>query len=257
MTLSVLPEFAIAFALVFARIGTMLMLLPGFGERTTPARIRLTLAVLIVLIVLPVVRPGLPTSLANLPGLIQILIGELMIGFTFGLAGRFMMSSLTTAGVIISQQLGLSFTMIFDPANAGQGQSALLGTFLSMLGILMIMALNLHHVALLGVVDTYRSFRPGEVPAPGDAVQLALGVASSAFATAVQISAPFLVFGIVFNVGLGILSRMMPQLQVFFLAMPASILLGAIIFALVLGLMMEGFVAHVAQVYRDMFPGAR
>ncbi|MCZ8188053.1 MAG: flagellar biosynthetic protein FliR [Beijerinckiaceae bacterium] len=257
MTLSVLPEFAIAFALVFARIGTMMMLLPGFGERTTPQRVRLTLAVLVVLVTLPVVRAGLPTSLANLPGLVQLLIGELMIGFTFGLAGRFLMSSLSTAGVIIAQQLGLSFTMIFDPANADQGQSAILGTFLSLLGVCLILGLNLHHVALFGVVDSYQSFRPGEVPASGDAAQLVLSVATSAFATAIQISAPFLVFGLVFNVGLGVLSRMMPQLQVFFLAMPASILLGTLILALVLGLMMEGFLEHIMRVYREMFPGGR
>lgn len=257
MTFSVLPEFAIAFALIFARIGTMLMLFPGFGERAAPARVRLALAVMIVFVTLPVVRGGLPTSLNNMPALMNLLVGELMIGFTFGLAGRFLMSSLTTAGVIISQQLGLSFTMIFDPANASQGQSALIGTFLSMLGICLIMATNLHHVALLGIIDSYQTFRPGEVPSPGDAAQLALNVASSAFATAIQISAPFLVFGLIFNVGLGILSRMMPQLQVFFLAMPASILIGAIIFALVLGLMMEGFLEHVMRVYRDLFPGGR
>ena len=95
------------------------------------------------------------------------------------------------------------------------------------------------------------------MPASADAAELALTVANSAFITAVQISAPFLVFGLVFNVGLGILSRMMPQLQVFFLAMPAMILLGAVIFIVVLGLMMDGFLAHVVRVYREFFPGLR
>lgn len=257
MTFSVLPEFAIAFALVFARIGTMMMLLPGLGERTAPVRVRLILAVMVVFVVLPVLRPGLPTSPANFPDLVRVLIGEMMIGFTFGLAGRFLMSSLTTAGVIIAQQLGLSFTMIFDPANASQGQSAIIGSFLSMLGISLILAMNIHHVALLGLVDSYQTFRPGEIPPAGDAVQLALGVATSAFNTAVQISAPFLVFGLIFNLGLGILSRMMPQLQVFFLAMPAGILIGTLILVLVLGLMMDGFTNHVMQVYRELFPGVR
>lgn len=257
MTFSVLPEFAIAFALVFARIGTMMMLLPGLGERTAPVRVRLTLAILVVFVTLPVLRQGLPTSLANLPDLVRILVGEMMIGFTFGLAGRFLMSSLTTAGVIIAQQLSLSFTMIFDPANANQGQSAIIGTFLSMLGVSLILAMNVHHIAILGLLDTYQTFKPGEVPAPGDALQLALEVATSAFQTALQISAPFLVFGLVFNVGLGILSRMMPQLQVFFLAMPAAILIGTIILALVLGLMMDGFIDHVMRVYRELFPGVR
>ena len=85
----------------------------------------------------------------------------------------------------------------------------------------------------------------------------AVTVASSAFVTAIQISAPFLVFGLVFNLGLGILSRLMPQLQVFFLAMPAMILLGTIIFIFVIGLMMDGFLGHVMRVYRELFPGLR
>jgi flagellar biosynthesis protein FliR len=255
MTVSLLPEFAIAFALVFARIGTMMMLVPGLGERTTPARIRLGLAVLVTLLTLPVVRAGLPKSMANLPAMANLLIGELMVGFTFGLVGRFLMSSLQTAGVLIAQQMGLSFTMMLDPTGGDRGQSAVISSFLSLLGIALILSMNLHHVALMGIVDSYRSFAPGEVPNAGDAAQLAINVAQSAFAVGVQISAPFLVFGLVFNVGLGVLSRMMPQLQVFFLAMPATVLIGTVILIFVLSLMMQGFTGHVATVYRDIFPG--
>ncbi|MCA3628995.1 MAG: flagellar biosynthetic protein FliR, partial [Methylobacterium sp.] len=162
-----------------------------------------------------------------------------------------------TAGVLISQQIGLSFTMSIDPTGGDLGQAAAIGTFLSLLGISLIFASNLHHVAIYGIIDSYQTLQPGTMPASGDAAQLALTVANSAFTTAVQISAPFLVFGLVFNVGLGILSRMMPQLQIFFLAMPAMILLGAVIFIVVLGLMMDGFLAHVVRVYREFFPGLR
>lgn len=257
MNIAVSPEFAIAFALVFARIGTMMMLVPGLGERTIPGRIRLILAVMVTLIAVPIVRPGLPTSMADLPGIYRLLIGELLIGFTFGLSARFLLSSLQTAGVLIAQQMGLSFTMMIDPANGDQGQSAVVARFLTLLGIALIMALNLHHVALLGIVDSYRSFSPGELPSTGDAAQLAINVAQSAFSVGVQISAPFLVFGLVFNVGLGVLSRMMPQLQVFFLAMPATILVGTVILIFVLSLMMDGFTAHVARVFGEIFPGSR
>jgi flagellar biosynthetic protein FliR len=153
--------------------------------------------------------------------------------------------------------MGLSFTMALDPTGGDRGQSAAISTFLAMLGISLIMATNLHHLAILGIVDSYRTLGPGTVPPSGDAVQLAVTIATSSFATAIQISAPFLVFGLVFNVGLGVLSRMMPQLQVFFLAMPAMILLGTITFVLVIGLMMDGFLNHVASTFRELFPGVR
>ncbi|OYU50597.1 MAG: flagellar biosynthetic protein FliR [Rhizobiales bacterium PAR1] len=257
MTIRLLPEFAIAFMLVFARVGTMMMLMPAIAERSAPDRVRLSLAVLLTLITLPIVRAGLPKTLDNLPPVVTLLITEALIGFTFGLAGRFVMSSLQTAGVLISQQIGLSYTMIMDPTHGDRGQSAVMSSFFTMLGVGLIFAANLHHVALMGIVDSYKSLAPGELPTSGDAVQLAITVANSAFSVGVQLSAPFLVFGLVFNVGLGVLSRMMPQLQVFFLAMPATVLIGTIILIFVLSLMMDGFLTHVAAVFRDLFPGLR
>lgn len=257
MNVSILPEFALLFALVFARVGTMCMLLPGLGERVAPQRIRLIFAVFLTLLSIPILRPAMPLSGVDLTRAVPLLLSELMIGFTFGLTARFLMSSLQTAGVLISQQIGLSFTMTLDPTGGDRGQAAALGSFLSLMGVAMIFATNLHHVAIAGIIDSYSTLQPGSVPQSGDAAQLALSVAGSAFTTAVQLSAPFLVFGLIFNVGLGILSRLMPQLQIFFLAMPAMILLGAVIFILVIGLMMDGFLAHVVRVYREFFPGLR
>ena len=257
MTIRLLPEFVIVFALVFARVGTMIMLLPALGEQAAPARARLAFAVLVALITLPVIRAKLPVSLGNLPVVVTLLITELLIGFTFGLAARFVMSALQTAGVVVSQQIGLSYTMILDPTHADHGQSAVMSSFFMMLGVGLVFAANLHHVALMGIVDSYRSLAPGDLPASGDAAQLALTLASASFSTGIQLSAPFLVFAMVFNIGLGILSRMMPQLQVFFLAMPASVLLGTIILILVLSLMMDGFVTSVGMAFRELFPGLR
>jgi flagellar biosynthesis protein FliR len=257
MSITILPEYALAFMLVFARVGTMLMLMPGLGEQVAPVRVRLAFALFVTLLTLPIVRPAFPPVGMNLEVAVRILVTEMLIGFTFGLAARFVLSSLQMAGVLISQQMGLSFTMAMDPTGGDRGQAAALGTFLTLLGVSLIFASNLHHVAIAGIIDSYQTLRPGTMPASGDAAQLALGVARASFATAVQISAPFLVFGLIFNVGLGVLSRMMPQLQVFFLAMPAMILLGTVIFILVLGLMMDGFIAHVVSIYRDLFPGLR
>lgn len=257
MTITILPEFALAFMLVFARVGTMMMLLPGLGEQVAPQRVRLAFALFVTLLTLPIVRPTFPNVGMNLDLAARLLITEILVGITFGLSARFLMSTLQTAGVLISQQIGLSFTMALDPTGGDRGQAAALGTFLSLMGVSLILASNLHHVAIASIVDSYQTLIPGTMPASGDAAQLALTIANSAFVTAVQISAPFLVFGLVFNVGLGVLSRMMPQLQVFFLAMPAMILLGTAIFIVVLGLMMDGFLAHVVRIYHELFPGLR
>jgi flagellar biosynthesis protein FliR len=87
---------------------------------------------------------------------------------------------------------------------------------------------------------------PGTVPEVGDASTLIVTAFTTAFKAGIQISAPFLVFAIVFNLGLGVLSRLMPQMQIFFLAMPASILLGTLILIVAIGVMMNVYLQHFA-----------
>ncbi|WP_019903174.1 flagellar biosynthetic protein FliR [Methylobacterium sp. 77] len=242
-----LPGIAAAYLLTFARIGTLMMLLPGLGEQSVSPRIRLAFALLVSLILFPMVRPLLPMQGAAIagPGLIALLIGELMIGLVLGLTVRMVLAALQTTGVIVSQQLGLSYAMTVDPTQGGQ--QAAIGNFLMLLGITLILATDLHHVALDAIARSYMLLPPGGVLAMGEAAQLALRAMARGFVLAVQISAPFIAFGILFNVGLGVLSRLMPQMQVFFVAVPASVLIGMLILFGSLGIMMSVFLDDLGR----------
>jgi flagellar biosynthetic protein FliR len=88
----------------------------------------------------------------------------------------------------------------------------------------------------------------------GDIAALMTRTIASAFRVGVQLSAPFLVFGLLFNLGLGVLSRMMPQMQVFFVGLPLSILLGFLILLMVIGTMMAVFLGHVEDVLHLLAP---
>jgi flagellar biosynthetic protein FliR len=149
-------------------------------------------------------------------------------------------AALQTAGNIVAQQLGLAFAMSVDPAMGGQQAS--IGNFLTLLGLTLIFAADLHHLAIAAIRDSYAFLPPAGVPEPGDAAVLAMRAVGRGFSLAVQISAPFIVFGMLFNLGLGVLARLMPQLQVFFLAMPATILIGMLVLLAVVGVMMGVFV---------------
>lgn len=246
-----LPGMAASYLLVFARVGTLIMLLPGMGEQMVSPRLRLALALLVSLILFPVVRPLLPAEGSALAGtgLITLLIGEIMIGLMFGLTVRMVMAALQTAGLILSQQLGLSYAMTVDPTQGGQ--QAALGNFLAILGITLIMASDLHHLALEAVGRSYGLLPPSGVPGMGEAAQLALRAMARGFSLAVQISAPFIAFGILFNVGLGVLSRLMPQMQVFFVAVPASVLIGMLVLLGSLGVMMGVFLDDIGRYLAD------
>ena len=239
-----IPEIATAFMLTFARVGTLVMLMPGIGEQLIPPRARLGLALLLTLVLFPLTRTLLPTG-GPPPSVIGILIGEIAVGLVLGLSVRMVVGALQTAGNIVAQQLGLAFAMSVDPAMGGQ--QAAIGNFLTLLGITLIFAADLHHLALMAIRDSYAFLPPAGVPEVGDAAMLAMRAVGRSFALAVQIAAPFIVFGILFNLGLGVLSRLMPQLQVFFLAMPATILVGMLVLLAAIGVMMGVFIEDLGK----------
>lgn len=238
-----LPETAYLYLLLFARIGTMLMLIPALGERIIPARMRLSFALVFSLVLYPLVTPSLPPLPAGLVEVMVLLLHELVIGLILGGITRIVVMSAQVAGAVIAFQAGLSVAQAADPTNGGI-QGAIIGSFLSFLGITLIFATDLHHVALAAVFDSYMIFSPTDPLMFGDAAQMAIETVSGAFVIGVQMSAPFIVFGLVFYLGMGILARMMPQLQVFFIAMPATIAIGLLLLALLLSMMMGWYLMH-------------
>lgn len=248
MTIDFLPELALGFLLVFARLGTMIMLMPAIGDQNVPVRIRLVFALAITLVLYAFVIPfygTLPTALA--PILFALAI-EMLIGFFIGLTARMIMACMQVAGTTMAFQMGLGFAQNVDPTQGTQG--ALLGTFLSITGLTMIMVADLHHLFIAALRDSYILFAPGQGLPTGDAGQVIVEVLAGTFAVGVQIAAPFLVFGLLFNLGLGILSRLMPQVQIFFLGIPASIMFGFVILFAVAGTILTWFSVHVSEAVR-------
>lgn len=243
---SFLPALTAAFLLTFARMGTMIMLLPGIGEMTIPAQVRLTMALVLTALLLPQHEKAYAVDLTNLGPVLTMLIQEIMVGAILGMTARLAISALQVAGAVIAQQLGLGFVTAVDPTQNQQG--VLVGNFLSVLGITLIFATDLHYLVIAALNDSYRIFAPGQMPLVGDVAQHMVKVIATAFRIGVQLAAPFLVFGLLFNVGLGVLSRLMPQMQVYFIGMPLSILLGLLLLMLVIGAMMGTFVGYMENV---------
>ena len=252
MTIRLLPEFVVLFMLVFARVGTMMMLLPGLGELSVPVRVRLTVALVLAAVLVPLHRDAYQLDLRSFGPLIAMLGQELFVGAVLGLTARLMISALQVAGSVIAQQLGLGFVTAVDPTQGQQG--VLVGNFLTVLGVTMIFAVDLHHLVIAALHESYTLFRPGEVPLLGDVAALTTQTVGAAFRVGIQLSAPFLVLGLLFNLGLGILSRLMPQMQVFFVAVPLSILIGFLVLMLAVGAMMGVFLDAVENVMRALAP---
>ncbi|KJC62517.1 flagellar biosynthesis protein FliR [Bradyrhizobium sp. LTSPM299] len=249
---SLLPALAATFMLVFARVGAMVMLLPGFGESNIPTRVKLSIALLLTLIMLPLHRNAYHVDLTSMASLIVLMLHELVIGIVLGATARVTLSALTVAGSVIAQQLGLGFVTAVDPTQGQQGQ--IMGNFLTMLGITLLFATDSHYLVIAAISESYRIFSPGEVMPTGDVASLATSAFAAAFKIGLQLSAPFLVFGLVFNIGLGVLARLMPQMQVFFVGVPLTILAGFLIFGVVLAAMMGTYLDYFIGVMRQLAP---
>jgi flagellar biosynthesis protein FliR len=250
--ISLLPVLAASFMLTFARVGAMVMLLPGLGETNIPVRVKLSIALLLTLIILPLHRADYHIDMNSMASLLVLMVYEILIGIVLGATARVTLAALQVAGAVIAQQLGLGFVTTIDPTQGQQG--VLIGNFLTLLGVTMLFATDSHHLIIAALNDSYSIFSPGEVMPSGDVAELATRAFTAAFRIGMQLAAPFLVFGLVFNIGLGVLARLMPQMQVYFVGVPLSILSGFLIFAVVLAAMMGTFLDYFIGVMHQLIP---
>lgn len=246
MSINWLPQTALIYVLVFARVGTMIMLMPGFGSQRLPVRMRLTIALVFTFIMYPLISIHYSITQITIYPALHLLFSEILVGLVLGGVARLLLSAAQVAGSTIAFQTGLSFAQTSDPTQGGV-QGAIFGNFIAVLGVALIFAMDFHHLVLAAIYKSYEMFLPGGGIMIADAKDMAVEVIAGSFVVGVQMAAPFIVFGLVFYFGLGILARLMPQLQVFFIAMPANIGIGLLLFVFLLGLMMTWYMNHIEQ----------
>lgn len=227
-------------ALIFARIGAILLTLPGIGESYVPPRIRLSLALVVSLALWPVIGDTLPPLPASLGAMVGWILREVITGLMIGMLLRAFTTALGTAGEIVSLQTTLSFAQTANPLQAQPGTT--IAAFLTLFGTTLIFATNTHHLFIAGLVGSYELVAPARPLLTGDFASLAVKTVGDSFLLGVQLAAPVLVFALIFNLASGLVARVMPQFQVFFAAAPLSVLLGLSVFALSLGVMGTVFI---------------
>lgn len=227
-------------AMIFARIGAVLLVLPGVGESYVPPRIRLSLALVVSLALWPVVSASLPALPATIGGMAGWIIREVLVGLAIGALLRMFLTALATAGEVVALQTTLAFAQTANPTQASPGST--LSAFLMILGTTLIFATNTHHLFIAGLVGSYDLIAPVRPLVTGDFTAMAVRTVADAFTLGVQLAAPVLVFAIIFNVASGLVGRVMPAFQVYFAAAPLSIILGLSVFALSLGVLGTVFI---------------
>ncbi len=226
--------------LIFARIGAIMLTLPGIGESYVPPRIRLSLALVISLALWPVVAGALPALPATVGSMVGWVLREVITGLAIGTLLRMFISALAVAGEIVSLQTTLSFAQTANPLQAQPATT--IASFLMLLGTVLVFATNTHHLFIAGLVGSYEAIAPAQPLMVGDFAEMAVRTLGDSFMLGVQLSAPVIVFALIFNLASGLVGRVMPAFQIFFAAAPLSVILGLSVFALSLGVLGTVFI---------------
>ncbi len=246
-----LPSLAFAFSLVLCRTSVVVMLLPGLGEAEPPAMVRAGLALALSLLLLPGVAAAVHDAPA--PGLGAAMVAaELLTGAVLGWLARLPALALSMAGAMVSYMLGLSSVVQPDPALGGQ--SAALARLFGLVAPVLILSTGLYALPLSALAGSYAIMPPGGGLPAGGIADLIVQAIGASFGLALRLAAPFLLAGIVWQFALGLLARLVPQLQVYTAAAPGQILGGVLLLGLLATRMMSAWSESISASWAGL-PG--
>lgn len=218
------PEI-MTFFLVFGRTGGLIISAPFWGGRGMPGLVRVWVAVLLSVAIYPLIEArALPQ--ANLVFLVVAFVGEVLLGLVLGWTAQILFSGLHVAGQQLEIKMGLGLGQLVDPQSGAQ--TTIIASLLEMTAALVFLSMNGHELLIRALVSSYKLFPlAGEKAGIGD---LWLGSTGQIFTIALRVSAPVVIGLLLTDVLMGVISRAVPHMNVFLVALPLQITLGALLF---------------------------
>jgi len=216
------------FFLVFARVGSGIMVMPFFSANYIGMRMRLAMALAVSFAFLHMLAPEMPLLPESAIGLTLLLFGEMIIGVFIGLIPRMAMVAIDLVGFAATSSAAMSNAQTMNPTLGTQDQ--MMAVFLDLCVLMIILSMNLHYLMLDALLGSYLVFSPGDSFAFQDMTEAIVMGMSQAFTVGFRLASPFIILTILVNVCMGVVTKIMPQLQVLFVIMPAQVYLGISLF---------------------------
>jgi flagellar biosynthetic protein FliR len=223
-TLATLLDWAPAFALVLARVGAAMALLPGLGESAAPAIVRIGLALGITILLLPDLQPMIPPVPAAGLSMALMVAGEVITGLWFGWVTRMIVLALPISAQFIGYLIGLSSVLQPDPELGAQ--SGALGKLFEMAAPVLLLVTGLYRLPLIALDGLFQLIPPGHMLPAADSTEIAIRAVGTGFSLALQLASPFVVIGIVWHLAMGLVGRIVSRMQIYFVSMPGQIMVG-------------------------------
>lgn len=240
------------FVLVLIRMSGMFLLSPIFGQRSVPGPFKIGLALILSMIVAPGVTMPEASRFPTLAAFIATAAMELLVGLALGFISYMIFSAIYVAGQLIDMRIGFGMVNVFDPVS--NVQVPITANFYVILATLFIFATNTHHLFLLAITDSYQMLPVGGFFLTGDLLDRTIRLFTVLFSLGFRIAAPVTVAILVTDMALGIISKSVPQMNVFMLGMPVKLILGMFILYLTIasfrgmvGLLSEGMLREMKE----------
>lgn len=222
-----------AFMLVFLRLNGLFVSAPFFGGRNILTRVRVALSFLLTILVVPTLIKS--NSFPNIPiDLFYFLLVpiEFLLGVTIGYVANLFFSIVQMAGQILDMQVGFGMVQLMDPTS-GQA-TALMGGFLNVLLIIIFLVTDMHHLLLGAIVESFNSVVVGQAMFDIAMPKVILDVIGSLFATAIKFALPVTIAILLADIAMGMLSKTMPQMNIFVVGIPLKIIIGVFMFSVII-----------------------
>jgi len=252
--LAQLPLLAFQALLAFARLGAAAMLLPALGEQEVPAPLRLGLGLALVVLLFPAVSPLLPAPPDSAAEAARLIALEIAIGVWLAGLARLMLMAFGLAGQMVALLIGLTQAVAPDPQLGSQ--TAATGRLCALAAVVLLLATGLYAIPLRALAESYALLPPGQPWPAGAAAEALAAAAGESLALSLRLAAPFVIGALLLNVALGLLARIAPQVQVYFVAVPGQVLAGLALLALLMPALLDSF-ADAARAAFLALPGLR
>ncbi len=240
-----LPQLQMFF-LIFFRVASILMTMPIFKSKSIPVLFKVGLALATSMVLFPILNLENFPALTGFTHLAIGIIGEILLGISIGLAVNFIFAGLQLAGQLAGYQMGMALARVMDPST--NRQMPLLGQFNELFALLIFITIDAHHWFIRALADSYRLVPPFGFRISGSLIEQLVGMAGNMFVIAVKVGAPVIAVLLLTSIAFGLIARTVPQMNVFFVAMPLKIAVGL----LFIGICLPYFTSFLKTIFSKL-----
>jgi len=226
-----------SFLLIFIRVSVILFMLPFFSARIVPILVKAGFSLIITIILFPVINKHIPALPGSLWGMAQLVGGEFIVGMILGLTIQLFFEGVRMMGEFVGFQTGFAIANILDPQSGTQ--VSLLGNMAYLSALTLFLLLNRHHVLLKVLRESFEIVNLGSLSINRQILQQIMHASGDMFLIALKIGAPAIAVLLLTNVAFGLITKLIPQMNIMIVAFPVQIVIGLLFFAISLSVLLR------------------